>query len=79
MWQGGVKAQALTSRFQMSRQILSGGKFKGLAPLVPKMSIFWFNLLDRHSSKFNAIVRHTLDYSDTSAPLVLSAPLQEFV
>ncbi len=57
------------------------GKLQGLASLVPGMPVFCFNFLDRHSRNMllNTIVGRTLDSGDTSPPLTLSAPLQDFV
>lgn len=37
------------------------GKLKGLASLLPKLSVFRFSLLNRHLSDLHAIVRPTLD------------------
>lgn len=36
-------------------------KLKGLASPLPKLSVFWFNFLNRHLSDLYTIVRRTLD------------------
>lgn len=57
------------------------GKLQGLTSLVPGMPVVWFNFLDRHLSNvlLNAVVGRTLDSGATSPPLMLWAPLQDFV
>lgn len=58
---GGGGSQALTSGVSDVMADSFSGKLKGLACLLPKMSEFGFNCLNRHLSVLHIIVRLTLD------------------